>query len=108
MTCTTYCIQIEELFDAMTCLAHEVLPENRPAVDNYINTAWRLIAVFVQSIKREEGTEELRSKFGSYVAAEEARLRRNFEDIKYRVEDSDTLRIIAGGDRIETVTEAYL
>lgn len=103
MTSTAYCVKIEEIFDSMTCLAHEVLPENRLAVDNYINTAWHFITVFAQSIKSEEGTEDLRSKFEPYVAAEEARLRRNFEDIKYRVEDSDTLRVIAGGDRIEMV-----
>lgn len=106
MTCTAYCVQIEELFDAMTCSAHEVLPENRLAVDSYINAVWRFIAVFLQSIKREEGTEEIRSKFESHVAAEEARLRRNFEDIKYRIGDSDTLRVVAGGNRIETVAKA--
>lgn len=103
MTCTSYCVQIEEIFDAMTRLADGVLPENRLAVSGYINTVWRFVTVFVQSIQREEGTEGLGSKFESHVTAEEARLRRNFEDIKYQVDDSDTLRVIAGEGRVEMV-----
>ena len=103
MTCTTYCVKIEEIFDAMIRLAYEVLPENREAVKEYIHTVWQMVTVFVQSFKRGEGTEDLRSKFGSYVAAEEKRLQRNFEDIKYRIDDSYTVRVIAGEGRVEMV-----
>jgi hypothetical protein len=103
MTCTTYCVKIEEIFDAMIRLAYEVLPENRRGVNLYIASTWHMITVFVQSIKREKGTEDLRTKFESHVTAEEARLRRNFEDLNYRIDDSDTLRVIAGEGRIEMV-----
>jgi hypothetical protein len=106
MTCTTYCVKIEEIFDAMIRLAYEVLPENRRGVNLYIASTWHFITVFVQSIKREKGTEELRAKFESHVAAEEARLRRNFEDLNYRIDDSDTLRVIAGEGRIEMVIKS--
>lgn len=106
MTCTSYCVQIEEIHDAMIRLAYEVLPENQRAISAYIDITWHLVTVFVQSIKREEGTEELKSKFGSHVAAEEARLRRNFEDINYRIDNSDTFRVISGEGRIEMVIKA--
>ena len=105
MTCTSYCVKIEEIFDAMIRLAYEVLPENRRLVHGYTATAWHFVTVFVQSIKREKGTEDLRTKFESHVAAEEARLQRNFEDLKYRIDDSDTLRVIAGEGRIEMVID---
>ena len=104
MTCTTYCKRIEEIFDAMIRLAYKVLPENRKEVNSYIGTVWTTVTVFVQSIKREEGTEDLRSKFKSHVAAEEARLRENLEDIKYDIDSWDTVRLIAGDGRVETVT----
>ena len=106
MTCTTYCVKIEEIFDAMIRLAYEVLPENQEAVREYIHPVWQMATVFVQSIKRGEGTEDLRSKFESYVTAEEKRLLRNFEEIKYRVDNSDTVRVIAGESRVETVINA--
>lgn len=71
MTCTTYCVRIEEMFDAMICLAYEGLPENRGTVKEYVDSVWQMATVFVQSIKRGEGTEDLGSKFESYVTTEE-------------------------------------
>ena len=104
MTCTAYCERIEEIFDAMIRLAHQVLPENRKEVNSYIGTVWMTVTVFAQSIKREEGTEDLRSRFEPHVTAEEERLRRNFEDIKYDIDSWDTARLIAGEGRVGTVT----
>jgi hypothetical protein len=105
MTSTTYCEKIEEIFDAMIRLAHEVLPENRSNVYYYVGETWSCVTAFAQSIKRETGTEELRAKFEPHVAAEEARLRRAFEDLNYRIDDPTTLRVIAGEGRIEMVNE---
>ena len=106
MTSTTYCEKIEEIFDAMIRLAYEVLPENRKEVNRYVANAWTLVTVFVQSIKRERGTEELRSKFGSHVTAEEARLQKNFEGIKYDIDSYDAVQLIAGEGRVEAVIDA--
>ena len=106
MACTAYREKIEEIFDAMIRLAYEVLPENRKGVNVYIATVWQNVTILVQSIKRENGTAELRSKFESHVAAEEAKLQRNFEDIKYDIDSHDTVQLIAGEGRLETVIEA--
>lgn len=105
MTCISYCEKIEEIFDAMIRLAGEVLPENRKEVNEYISHVWKRVTVFVRSIKREEekDAEELRPKFESYVAAEEARLHRNLEDIMYDIDGYDTVKLIAGNSRPETV-----
>lgn len=103
MTCTTYCEKIEEIFDAMIRLAYEVLPENRKEVNSYIDTVWTYVTVFVQSIAREDGTEDLKSKFQSHIDAEEARLQRNFEDIKYDIDSYDMVQLIAGEGRTEMV-----
>jgi len=106
MTCTAYCEKIEEIFDGMMRLAYDALPENRREVNKYIARVWTNVTVFVQSINREEGTEELKSKFEPYVTAEEARLQRNFEDIKYDIDTYDTVQLIAGEGRAEMVIEA--
>ena len=98
-------MKIEEVFDAMIRLSSEVLPENRRFVWYYIHKAWKTITVFVQSFKREEGLEELGTKFEPYVTAEEARIQRNLEDVKYRIDGSDTFQVIAGEGRIEMVVE---
>jgi hypothetical protein len=108
MTCTTYCAKIEEIFDAMIRLSGEVMPENRQAVYRYIDSVWRRVIQFVRSFKDEGGTEELRSKFESYVAAEESRLRRNFEDINYRIDSPDTVQLVSGEGRLETVMKTVL
>jgi len=106
MTCTTYCEKIEEIFDAMIRLADEALPENRREVNKYIARVWTNVTVFVQSINREKGTEELTSKFEPYITTEEARLQRNLEDIKYDIDTYDTVQLIAGEGRAEMVIKA--
>jgi len=103
MTCTSYCEKIEEMFDAIIRLADEVLPENRKEVNDYISCVWSYVTVWVRSIKREKGTEELRTKFESHVTAEEARLHRNLEDIMYDIDGYDTVKLVAGNGRPETV-----
>ena len=45
MTCTTYCVKIEEIFDAMIRLAYEVLPENRRGVNMRISTTESTIKI---------------------------------------------------------------
>jgi len=105
MTCTSYCEKIEELFDAIIQVADQVLPENRKEVNEYIAFVWNHITVWVRSIKREKGTEELRGKFESHVTAEEARLHRNFEDIMYDIDSYDTVKLVAGNGRPETVIQ---
>jgi len=103
MTCTSYCEKIEELFDAIIQLADQVLPENRKEMNEYISFVWNHVTVWVRSIKREKGTEELKAKFESHVTAEEARLHRNFEDIMYDIDSYDTVKLIAGNGRPEMV-----
>jgi hypothetical protein len=106
MTCTTYCVKIEEVFDAMMHLSSEVLPENQQAIWDYIHIVWQMVTVFAQSIRREEGLEELRSKFEPYVTAEEARIRQKLEGVNYIIDGSDTFnQVIVGDGRIETVID---
>jgi hypothetical protein len=106
MTSTEYCEKIEEIFDGMIRLAYEVLPENRKEVNEYIGNVWTAVTTFVQSFKREKGTEDLKSKFEPHVVAEEARLQRNLEDIKYDIDSYDTIQLIAGEGRVEMVIVA--
>jgi len=108
MTCTSYCKKIEETFDAMTRLSEEILPENRRVVNEYIGYAWMEVGIFTRSIQWEEGTDELRARFKSHVDAEEERLRKNFEDLKYDVTASESIYLVSGSRRIEAVRSFLL
>ena len=103
MTCTSYCEKIEEIFDAMIRLADEVLPENRRGLIEYLSFFWRVVTVWVGSVKRGWCIQELEDKFKSYVIAEEAKLHRDLEHIKYDIDCLNTVRIISGNSRPETV-----
>ena len=103
MTCTNYCEKIEEIFDAVVRLSDEVLPENRREVNRYFGDVWEEVTIFARSIKWEKGTESLRAKFQSHVTAEEARLQKNLEDIKYDIDGRDSVRLISEHVRVETV-----
>ena len=103
MASTSYCEKIGVIFDAMIHLSDEVLPENRKEVNEYICYVWEEVNTFTRSIKLEKGTEELRTKFKSHVDAEEARLQKNFEDIKYDIDSYDSVQLISGHGRVETV-----
>ena len=100
MICTSYCIKIEEISDAIIRLADEVLPENRQGVNEYISTVWNRVMVWVGSINREGGTGEL-SK--SHVIAEEAKLHRSLGEMLYNVDSFPTLKLVTGNGRVETV-----
>jgi len=107
MTSTSYCKKIENIFDVMIRLSDEVLPENRKGVNEYIWYVWIEVATFTRSIKWEDGTDELREKFQSHVDAEEERLQKNLEDIKYDIDSYDSVHLISHG-RIETVRSLSL
>ena len=87
----------------MIRLSDEVLPENRKEVNEYICYVWEEVNIFTRSIKAEKGTEDLRTKFKPHVDAEEARLQKNLEDIKYDIDSYDSVQLISGHGRIETV-----
>jgi hypothetical protein len=106
MICTTYCVKIEEIFDAMIRLSYATLPENRQAISDHINRVWRRVTVLALSIKREQGTKRLRSRFESYPTTEEEGIRESFEELKYQIDGSDTVQLICGESRPETVTKA--
>jgi hypothetical protein len=89
----------------MIRLTSEVLPENRQSIETYIAWVWRRVTVFVQSIKREEGTYGSMCRFEPHISAEETRLQRNLEDIQYRIDGSDTFPVIAGEGRVEMVIQ---
>lgn len=87
----------------MIRLSDEVLPENRKVVNQYIDEVWHGTITFVRSFRWQKGTEELGARFQSHTAAEEARLQKNLEDIKYGIDSHEVVRLISGHGRIETV-----
>lgn len=87
----------------MIRLSDEVLPENRTVVNGYIGNVWPEVITFVRSLKWAKGTEELAAKFQSHTTAEEVRLQKNLEDIKYGIDSHEVVRLVSGHGRTETV-----
>ena len=87
----------------MIRLSDEVLPESRNQVNEYIGDVWGDVIMFVRSFRWEKGTGDLRTKFRSHVDAEEARIQKNLEDIKYHIDSNDAVHLIVGYGRIEVV-----
>jgi hypothetical protein len=92
----------------MIRLSEEVLPENRKRVNEYIGRTWRGATALTQPFNKWAGTTNIWAQFTSHVAAEETRLQKNLEDIKYDIDGYDSVRLISGQGRIETVQSLSL
>ena len=53
------------------------------------------------SRNRDNTTHLVETKFKEYVGYEEERIKRNLQKIKYDIDASDTVYIVAGPERIE-------
>lgn len=86
---------------SLRALAH---PANRIAVDNYFREVWNPVAQTCMSFRSFYPNDStLVTKFQSYMDAEEERIRKNLEEIKYDIDALDTLALITGPGRIEKV-----
>ena len=108
ITISDYCRKIDRVISTMFHLRGQVKPANRAAVDQYLLTIWESVMTFTHSFQKHGGSDSLRAKFKPYVAAEEDRLRRNMEEIRYVIDDQDTVALITGPGRIEMVCNSKL
>ena len=102
-----YARKIEDLFAKMEGVRTIVLPPNRKAVDRYFAYTWQAVhsltaAILSQPSSQPSGSE-VPKRFRSYLEAEEARLGNNLKAVDYVIDGVDTLPLIAGVGRIETV-----
>lgn len=92
----------------MFSLLPDIRPANLPAVHDYIESVYRPISTLVVSVNSAPIDEALHAHFKKYTEAEELRLKRNLEAVKYDIDALDTLSLVTGPGSIEKVRIEFL
>ncbi|KAF7302096.1 hypothetical protein MIND_00776400 [Mycena indigotica] len=96
-----YAIKVRELLAKMFAVRLHVLPENRVAVNKYLETIYHGVTTLHSGVNPCYINESLQEKFAPYFDGEEARLRGNLEAVKYDIDALNTLYLVTGQGRIE-------
>ena len=104
MTATKYRDMVANILAKMFAIRADIHPTNRNAVDKYLRRVWMPISTLTSSLVRTSQPESLQARFKSYVDAEEKRLSKNLETVKYDIDGRDTLLLVTGPGRIEKVS----
>ena len=96
-------MKIYRIVRDMFALKPWIHPENRPMVDKYLDEMWLPLMLSVMGLQPLPLNEKMQRRFKEYVDAEEQRLKRNLETVRYRIDDLTTLSIVTGPGQIEKV-----
>ena len=81
-----------------------VLPINRKMVDAYFEIWWWILAILHGvSLNLDHDDMPLRDRFQEYIDMEEQRIRENLGKVKYYIDASDTLYLVAGSGNFDRV-----
>lgn len=95
---------IKDTIDDMFSLLPLIHPRNQTYAREYLSEIWQIVMTLVLSFEgRREYAKVLRDKFGDYIVGEEERIRKNLDQLNYRVDSVETLYIILGPGRLEKV-----
>lgn len=88
----------------MHAMKRDIVPENRQGVDYYLSKVWMIGFELCSSLRYSpELPEGFADKFTKYVSFEEARIRKNLEDLNYDIDALETVYIVVGPGRVEKV-----
>ena len=103
MVMSDYASKIDIIFAKMFSLRAQVLPANRTTVERYLHKVWAPVTLYTAAFRRCAIDESLMSIFASHTNAEESRLRRNLDTVRYDIDAWDTLELVRGPGGIEKV-----
>ena len=112
MSVQWYFRRIRKLLAMITHAAKAARPENRALVANFV-ASWelRVLEDLLSGLKhvddwdgRDWENDAIFGRFRDYVLKEEMKLDRGLQSIKYYIDETNTLVIIAGGGRPEKVS----
>ncbi|KAK7683623.1 hypothetical protein QCA50_013461 [Cerrena zonata] len=98
---TRYMEKINRIMDLMYALRPRILPGNRYDIDYYLSKVWPTIVDISSGLQASELPEELHEKFLPYMEYEEARIKRNLQDIRFDIDALDTVYVVAGHGRLK-------
>ncbi|KAF7319402.1 VPS13 domain-containing protein [Mycena chlorophos] len=100
-TMLSYAEKINEILTKMFAIRPHILPANKQAANSYLENVYIGVYSLVGSLEKRMINTGIQAKFESYVTQEEERIRLNLESVKYDLDDSATLALVAGEGRIE-------
>jgi hypothetical protein len=100
--------EIKKSFNEMFSLIPILLPQNQVHARKYLSEIWMGIASVTRSFKGKWSKWGSTDQFSDYVQAEEDRITRNFVDIKYKIDEENTVHLVAGPGRIEKVSASII
>lgn len=101
-----YCEKIDDIYAKMFYLVDKVKPMNRRIVDEYLVNVWQVTMAVTFSMRKDRASDALKARFQHWVTAEEDRLKKNLEEIRYDIDSTDTVRLITGPGRIEMASSS--
>jgi len=100
LTLLNYSAKINTLFSKMFAIVPRIDQRNRNEVIKYLGYVYQPVACITHSVNSLDADPSIYVRFQSYVDSEEKRLRENLEEIKYDIDDVETVPIVAGPGRI--------
>ena len=95
--------RVLEILSEMFSIYPALHPQNQKWAARYIRDIYPRCIELANSLEPWGDFPNLVEKFQEFDDAENERLRKNLEDIKYDIDDLDTLLLIAGPGRAEKV-----
>jgi hypothetical protein len=104
---TDCCVEIENIFNQMNILKDRVgilMPGNKPFITSYIDNVWDIVTALTSAIDRYTGAPPwLKEKYKDYNTQQEEVLANRLKEIRYDIDDTDTVHLILGREPIEKV-----
>jgi hypothetical protein len=104
---TDCCVEIENIFNQMNILKDRVgvlMPGNKPFITTYLDTVWDIVTSLTSAIDRYTGAPPwLKKKYEDYNNQQEKMLASRLDEIRYDIDDTDTVHLILGREPIEKV-----
>lgn len=97
---------INKMLDEMFSLVPILLPENRIFARTYLSTTWETVVTITSSLEGKWSSDFLEKMFKDYIKGEEDRIKRNLVDVKFKIDEVDTLYLVTGPGRVEKVTNS--
>ncbi|KAF8178111.1 hypothetical protein K438DRAFT_1938825 [Mycena galopus ATCC 62051] len=97
----TYATNINQILAKMFAIMPKILPVNKSSANRYLKTIYRDVYSLTASVNACYVNDGLQERFASYVEAEEARIRRNLESVRYDIDEAATLELVTGEGRID-------
>lgn len=92
----------------MFAIVPHVDQRNRNEVIKYLGYVYQPVACITHSVNSLDADPSIYVRFQSYVDSEEKRLRENLEEIKYDIDDVETVPLVTGAGRIGKVFRALI